>query len=94
MFCDNVYDLHGIFSKLIVIRDHLANRTTTMFDSELPKPYFNGTRIQYYPSGGGFMSIHTDTTAVTTASTVSSSYIQLVMLLSQRESTITVEELI
>ena len=56
------------FKKLIAIRDLCAGRPKPLYDEELEYPFFNGTRLQLYPSGGGFMSSHLDSTATNTFS--------------------------
>lgn len=65
----NSHDFFGInewFKTLIMVRDLCAGRPKPLFDEDLEKPFFNGTRLQVYPSGGGFMSSHLDSTATNT----------------------------
>lgn len=77
-------DMHSTFIRLISLRDSLAKREHTLLDKHLPSPKFNATRLQIYPSGGGFMSSHIDTRAIDNASDISSEYIQLVLLLTEK----------
>lgn len=76
--------LHDIFKKLIICRDELANRDSILFDEVLPKPKFNGTRLQIYPGGGGFMTKHIDHRAINNVADISSQYIQLLLLLTEK----------
>ena len=84
MYEDDLFDLHQDFERMIVVRDALAKREKTLFDNELPKPKFNGTRLQVYPSGGGFMTAHIDKRAIDTISDISDHFIQLVMVLTEK----------
>jgi hypothetical protein len=84
MFCADRFGLRKHFRQLIVVRDLLAERNEPLFDENLPPPLFNGTRVQIYPKGGGFMTAHRDTRAEESLSGVSGNYMQLVMLLSER----------
>lgn len=77
-------DMHSTFIRLITLRDSLAKRQHTLLDKNLPSPKFNATRLQIYPSGGGFMSSHIDTRAIDNASDISPDYIQLVLLLTEK----------
>jgi len=63
MACADIFRLHGTFRTLIEARDILAMRDEVLFDEKLPPPLFNGTRIQTYPKGGGFMTAHRDSRA-------------------------------
>ena len=73
------------FKKLIQVRDLCAGRPKPLYDSELEPPFFNGTRLQVYPSGGGFMSSHTDSTAVNTFSAASDGlFLQPLLLLTEQ----------
>ena len=83
MWCEDIYKMRSHFTSLIIVRDAIARRSP-MLDDQLPETLFNGTRIQYYPSGGGFMSAHTDATGEKTASLIHGEYIQLVLLLTQK----------
>lgn len=81
---EDLFNLHSTYKTLIHLRDLIANREIPLFDDQLPEPFFNGTRIQHYPSGGGFMTAHSDTTGADTAQHLGGDYIQLVLLLSQK----------
>lgn len=84
MFCDDFLDMRSTFIKLIILRDSLAMREQIYLDDNLQKPKFNATRLQIYPSGGGFMSSHIDSRAIENAIDISSEYIQLVLLLTEK----------
>ena len=66
------------------VRDTLAKRPTYLFDEQLSAPLFNGTRLQIYPTGGGFMTAHTDLRAINNAKSLSPDYIQLVLLVTEK----------
>lgn len=83
MFCEDTFGLHADFEKLIYIRDVLAKREV-MTDDKLPAPKFNGTRIQIYPKGGGFLGGHIDQRAIESIADMDSSFIQLVMLVTEK----------
>ena len=85
MWCDDIFKMRSHFSSLIIVRDAIARRSP-MSDDQLPGTLYNGTRIQFYPSGGGFMSAHTDATGEDTASLLDGDYIQLVLLLTQKRT--------
>lgn len=82
-FSENIFNLHPDFTQLIKIRDAIAQRDALTDDILLPERY-NGCRVQIYPSGGGFMGMHTDTTAVSSLRNKADTYIQLVLLLTER----------
>lgn len=81
---DDVLGMKDIFHNLISVRDTIAQRKPILFDENLPKPKFNGTRVQAYPSGGGFMTSHRDTRAAHSLEGTATNYIQLVMLLTEK----------
>ncbi|MDF2690491.1 MAG: hypothetical protein K0S29_346 [Gammaproteobacteria bacterium] len=86
LFEQDIFGLHPIFKKLIAIRDTLGDRNLLSDDVLLPT-HFNACRIQVYPAGGGFMSAHVDSRAVTNFHELkedSKTYIQLVLLLTQK----------
>jgi hypothetical protein len=79
------FGISEFFKTLIQVRDLCAGRPKPLYDEELEKPFFNGSRIQIYPSGGGFMSSHTDSTAVNTFNAASNGvFLQPLLLLSER----------
>lgn len=80
------FGLHRSFQQLIQVRETLAGRGhTPMFDEQLPDGYFNATRVQLYPRGGGFMTAHTDSTARSTfGATDGDQFLQPLILLSER----------
>jgi hypothetical protein len=82
--CADIFRLHAHFRTLIEVRDILAMRDKILSDENLPPPLFNGTRIQIYPKGGGFMTAHRDTRAAENLKGVSDTYIQLVLLLTEK----------
>lgn len=82
--CADIFRLHPHFRTLIEVRDILAMRDEIFSDDKLPPPLFNGTRVQIYPKGGGFMTAHRDTRAVENLKDVSGAYIQLVLLLTEK----------
>jgi len=84
MYDADILGLRDTFRKLVILRDALAMRENTLFDEVLQKPKFNGTRLQLYPSGGGFMTSHIDKRAIENVSDISATYIQLVMLLTEK----------
>ena len=84
MYENDILNLKEVFYKLITIRDSLAQRQQILFDDNLPSPKFNGTRVQVYPSGGGFLTAHTDSRAVSNLSGIKGNYIQLVLLLTEK----------
>lgn len=82
---EDIYEMHSTFKKLIIARDMIAERSRVYWDKDLSGGLFNGTRIQVYPSGGGFMTAHQDTTAANSVGEIGrESYIQLVLLLTQK----------
>ena len=82
-FSQDIFNLHADFSQLIEVRDAIAQRDALTDKALLPERY-NGCRIQIYPAGGGFMGMHTDTTAVSSLRTKNDAYIQLLLLLTER----------
>jgi len=81
----DTFEIHSWFRTLIEVRDLCAGRDKPYFDDDLPQPFFNGSRLQLYPSGGGFMSAHRDSTAVSTFNAASDGlFLQPLLLLTQR----------
>lgn len=83
LFAENTYGLHSIFSRLIEVRDALAQHSP-LTDVELAPDRWNSCRVQIYPAGGGFMSAHIDSRAASNLPPKQKAYIQLVLLLSER----------
>jgi hypothetical protein len=82
---EDTLGLHDFFNVLIGVRDLCAGRDKPYFDQDLPTPFFNGTRLQIYPSGGGFMSSHVDSTAVNTFNAAADGlFLQPLLLLTER----------
>jgi len=81
---ENIYQMRDSYLKLIAVRDILGGRNEIMLDELLPDGLYNGTRIQYYPSGGGFMTTHTDSVGVSNMNILEGQYIQVILVLSQR----------
>jgi hypothetical protein len=82
---EDKFGISDFFRTLINVRDLCAGRPEPLFDAKLEPPFFNGSRIQIYPSGGGFMSAHTDSTAVNTFNAASNGvFLQPLLLLSER----------
>ena len=84
LFCDDIYEMKEEFSKLIIIRDRLAGLSTIMTDELLPKPNFNGTRLQIYPKGGGFLGSHIDSRAMDSIKDLNRPFIQIVLLITEK----------
>lgn len=79
------FEIDSWFNRLIEVRDLCAGRPKPLYDSELEPPFFNGTRLQIYPSGGGFMSSHTDSTAVNTFSAATDGlFLQPLLLITEQ----------
>lgn len=79
------FGIADFFRTLIQVRDLCAGRPEALYDDKLEPPFFNGSRIQIYPSGGGFMSAHTDSTAVNTFNAASNGvFLQPLLLISER----------
>lgn len=82
---EDKFGIHSWFKTLIEVRDLCAGRDKPYFDEDLPNPFFNGSRLQLYPGGGGFMSAHRDSTAVSTFNAASDGlFLQPLLLLTQR----------
>ena len=84
MFCEDIFQMKEEFEKLIFIRDKLAGLDIIMTDDVLQKPKFNGTRLQIYPSGGGFLGGHIDSRAMDSLRDLNRPFIQLVLLVTEK----------
>jgi hypothetical protein len=84
MFCEDIFQMKEEFEKLIFIRDKLAGLDIIMTDDVLQKPNFNGTRLQIYPSGGGFLGGHIDSRAMDSIRDLNRPFIQLVLLVTEK----------
>ncbi len=82
LFKDDIYSFHNNFIKIINIRDFIRNDNQSTFDINLSNDAFNACRFQYYPSGGGFMSMHKDTTGAEATSSLQ--YLQLLAPITKR----------
>jgi hypothetical protein len=81
----DTFGISSFFNTLIQVRDLCAGRPEALYDDKLEPPFFNGSRLQIYPSGGGFMSAHTDSTAVNTFNAASNGvFLQPLLLVSER----------
>jgi len=85
LMSEDKFGIANFFRVLIQVRDLCAGRPEPLYDDKLDEPFFNGSRLQIYPSGGGFMSAHTDSTAVNTFNAASNGvFLQPLLLLSER----------
>lgn len=81
----DTFRISEFYKTLIEVRDLCAGRPKPLYDEDLEPPFFNGSRIQIYPSGGGFMSAHTDSTAVNTFNAAANGvFLQPLLLISER----------
>ena len=82
--------MHSVFKRLIETRDSLAGRRSPLLDESLPGDGFNATRIQIYPRGGGFLAGHQDTTADAVSKGLGGSYLQPLLLVTEKGTDFTV----
>lgn len=82
---EDQFGLHSAFKSLIQVRDLASGLAQVAYDDRLANGAFNATRIQIYPSGGGFMSAHADSTAVSIANKQNpGNFLQPVLLITER----------
>ena len=79
----DTFGLHDCFHKLVGVRDALANRAP-LTDAALAPDRWNGTRVQIYPAGGGFIGAHADSRGVGNLPENAGPFTQLLMLLTER----------
>lgn len=60
LWCEDIYSLHGVFNKLVEIRNHLQEMPLDYAKKIEENKLYSACRIQFYPKGGGFMQAHTD----------------------------------
>jgi hypothetical protein len=77
----DIYRMHNTFSTLIEIRDRLSGVPSS--ESCLSDNAWNAARIHQYPSGGGFMSAHTDRISKVSKE-LGIDYFQMVLVMSQK----------
>lgn len=80
----DVFNFHNTFKKLIEIRNSIDDSKISSFDNNLQNGAFNACRFQVYPKGGGFMSGHRDTEAVSSFEAQGLPLYQLVLLITQK----------
>ena len=81
----DIFGLREAFRSLIEVRDLVSGLERGLQDEHLEGGAFNATRVQMYPSGGGFMSAHSDSTAAAILSGHSDGrFLQPVLLITQR----------
>lgn len=81
----DLFGLREAFRTLIEVRDLVSGLEKSLQDEYLENGAFNATRVQMYPSGGGFMSAHSDSTAASILSAQRDGcFLQPVLLISQR----------
>lgn len=85
IWAKNIYGLRDTFLKMIRIRNLLGDQDENFCTYKPSQNLYSLTRIQYYPSGGGFLSSHCDKRAedVTKNSKINS-YIQMLLLLTKK----------
>lgn len=82
---DDVIGAHSLFRSLILVRELCVGRSVPLEDGNLPDGFFNATRVQIYPKGGGFMGAHVDSSAKATFSrTGAADFLQPLVLLTER----------
>lgn len=69
---------------LIQFRNQLSNLPIDFGDNPLQDKFWNASRVHHYPSGGGFMSRHTDTHFTQVMESNKIPFLQLVLLLSKK----------
>ena len=82
-FSDDIYGLHDIFKRLIIFRNHLYGYPADFTVNGTENGMWSASRINHYPTGGGFMAPHTDIGTSNLSENLGlEQYVQLILIMS------------
>jgi hypothetical protein len=84
MWSEDIFGLHDVFSRMIVVRNTLLDKPTPYASTEKEDGLWTASRLQHYPVGGGFMSAHVDELVVNAVSTAELEHVQLLLIITQK----------
>jgi hypothetical protein len=84
MWEEDIFELHGVFRRMIHLRNHILCKPATFALDSVEEGLWTASRLQHYPPGGGFMSAHRDDLVIDAASAVGLEFLQLLLVLSQK----------
>ena len=89
LYCKDIYGMHSIFNKLLTLQNILYGFSEDYGkNSRRTKDnVFVASRINQYPSGGGFLSPHKDSSAAISSKIISGNknFYQLLLTMSKKE---------
>lgn len=81
----DIFGMRQSFQKLIMLRNKIYGvETGYALDKIEENGLFSATRLQQYPSGGGFFSTHRDTTLLDVAEEKNINFFQLILVISEK----------
>ena len=67
VFKENIFDLHDVYRRMIVLRNRLYGVKDNFCLDEPEGGVFSCSRIHQFPKGGGFLSLHKDKDGIRTS---------------------------
>ena len=85
IWSNDLYLMRSIFKKMIKLRNKIYGINSNFALSKIEdNGLWSATRIHQYPSGGGFFSVHRDTTLLDIAKEKKSNFFQIILNLTQK----------
>ena len=84
LWAEDIYQMHDIFRSMIAVRNKLLNKPRNFVSNTIEDNLWTAARIHQYPSGGGFMQAHKDTTLKNVSRAVNLNYFQVMLIMSQK----------
>lgn len=84
LWADDIYQMHDIFRCLISVRNKLLDKPQNFATDKIEDNLWTASRIHQYPSGGGFMQAHRDTTLKNVSQKANLNYFQVMLIMTQK----------
>lgn len=81
---EDIFELHNSFRKMIKLRNYLLCKPATFALDGTEEGLWTASRLQHYPTGGGFMSAHRDELVINAATDAGLGFLQLLLVLSEK----------
>lgn len=84
LIAGDTYGLHGVFRTAARLRNRMLGLPEEFALASIDGGLFTASRVQQYPSGGGFLAPHRDHTSAANIESLIPRYLQLVIVLTER----------
>ena len=86
LYCRDIYNMHEIFNKMLLFQNKLYGLPENYGNKQRKTKHnlFVASRINHYPAGGGFLSLHKDTSAAISIKNYIKNYFQILLTMSKK----------